>query len=317
MALLTSDLVLPPLSRVAEKIPSQAPSKSAPLVARPISIGVCLASSLRNRWVLYQGRRCQFETEPSEEAVHELRVATRRLMAQLDLFAAVASSGIAEKGRRALKRSMKALGRLRDIQMQRIFIEGQLDSFPNLILLLHDLRREETARIASATAKVRSLKNYKFEKWISLMFQDLAEKTSDPRENTRLSSEVVDVLQNTYAAVIRRRQAIRTGDADTIHALRVAFKKFRYVVETLSPGFTGFNERELAALASYQRSMGLIQDLEIIQASAATFIEKYPAAEEFLLPFMRHLRQSRGRALVSFMKQADEILEFSPIASKG
>lgn len=280
------------------------------------SIGLCLASALRNRWVLYLGRREQFEKEPSEEAVHELRVATRRLMAQLDLFATVMSSRGAEKAYRALKRSMKALGRLRDIQVQQVLIEEQLDSFPKLRLLSYDLQRQERARVAAAVARVRALKVYKFEKWISLMFQDLAEKSNDLRQQEVLSAAVIEALQEIYAVVVKRRRSIQKQSPKTIHKTRVAFKKFRYLIEALSPGFTGFDERQFDALASYQRRMGRIQDIEIIQASLAQFVKKYAAAEELLLPFARHLQRVRARALISFMKQADRIFEFSPSAWK-
>ena len=124
------------------------------------------------------------------------------------------------------------------------------------------------------------------------------------------------MLVKSHAAVIRRRRAIQTDNLDTIHVTRVAFKKFRYVVESLSPGFTGFDERQLVAMASYQRGMGMIQDLEITHATLKGFISRYQAADEFLGPFLRHLQQLKARALASFMKQADQIFEFRLPVSK-
>ena len=304
----------PSLRHFPDRLPHQELARATSIRAgeRPVSIALCLASALRNRWVLYLGRREQFEKSPSEEAVHELRVATRRLMAQLDLLAALLSSRAAEKACRALKRSMKALGRLRDVQVQRLFVEERLEAFPELILLWHDFKEREHARAASAASKVSTLKIYKFEKWISLIFQDLAEKTHNLRLEQQLSAAVLRVFQKTYAEVVKRRRAIRKQDSETIHKTRVAFKKFRYMIEALSPGFTGFDERQLGALAAYQRHMGMIQDIEILQATLTAFTEKFPAAREFLHRYVRGLAQRRARAMDSFMKQADRIFEFSP-----
>jgi CHAD domain-containing protein len=314
--LLKGSPLVPSISQARQTSAAFAPTVAPRPQAVPASISICLAGSLRNRWVIYLGRRRQFEDDPSEEAVHELRVAVRRLMAQLDLFATVVRSEPAEKARRILKRSLKPLGHLRDLQVQRGLVEKELETFPELILFRDDLKKREHPRTAEAAAKVQGLKIQKFEKWISLMFQDLAEKTGDRHQASRLSTEVVRKLEKTHAAVLRQRRAIRPDNFASVHATRVAFKKFRYIAESLSPGVTGFDERQLAALASYQRQMGAIQDLEVIHASAEKFIRRYPAAEDFLVPFLRRLRHQRTRALAAFMQQADIILDL-PLSKTG
>lgn len=298
-----------PLARTLEKAPAHplTRAKAVQTQPAPVSISLCLAASLRNRWVLYLGRRDRFQQDPSEDAVHELRVATRRLIAQFDMFAAVLSCPAAEKARRVLKRTMKPLGRLRDIQVQKLFIAEHLDEFPELTLLNEHLHRREHARLVDAASKISALKVHKFEKWISLMFQDLADKTANAHHEARLSAAVIHALHQAHATVIRRRRAIRSAKPETIHATRVAFKKFRYMVEALSPGFTGFDEQQLNTLAAYQRRMGAIQDLEIIQASLENFIRKYDAAEEFMRPFLRRMHRLRTQALASFLNHAQEI----------
>ena len=317
------DPIAPPaLTRSPETAPAPlvTTTKTVQIPAAPVSIRLCLAASLRNRWVLYLGRRDQFQHDPSEEAVHELRVATRRLIAQLDMFATVVSSSAAEKARRALKRALKPLGRLRDIQVQKLFISEHLDEFPELTLLNEHLQRREHARLVDAAANIAALKVHKFEKWISVMFQDLADKTANAHQETRLSAAVVHALHQAHASVIRRRRAIRADKPETIHTTRVAFKKFRYMVEALSPGFTGFDDQQLSVLAAYQRRMGAIQDLEIIRASLNGFISKYGAAEEFMHPFVRRMHRLRTQALASFLKHAHEIHQIrlpDPIRAHG
>ena len=86
------------------------------------------------------------------------------------------------------------------------------------------------------------------------------------------------------------------------------------MVESLSPALTGLGKRQLRALAYYQRKMGIIQDLEVMQRCVARFLREHQRAEAALRPFCRHLRQRRLRALRSFLKSADRLFDFWPPA---
>jgi CHAD domain-containing protein len=101
----------------------------------------------------------------------------------------------------------------------------------------------------------------------------------------------------------------------TIHHTRVAFKRFRYIMESLSPGITGLSKRQLLALAYYQRKMGIIQDLEVMQSCVARYAREVKNREALLQRFNSHLRQRRARALRSFLKSADRLYQFWPPAS--
>jgi CHAD domain-containing protein len=95
----------------------------------------------------------------------------------------------------------------------------------------------------------------------------------------------------------------------------VAFKRFRYIVESLSPGITGLSKRQLRTLAYYQRKMGIIQDLEVMQACLTRYSRDDKKREALLHRFSRHLRQRRARALRSFLKSADRLFDFWPPAA--
>ena len=142
---------LPPASRphVAQTLPIKSASKngiSASALAGwdvPDNAALCLASGLRNQWQFYreQLRRCQKDF--SETSVHQLRVATRRLMTHYILVDCVTSGDKAERARRKLKRRLKMLGQLRDTHVQRIFIEQHTPDFPELGLLRDALGQRE------------------------------------------------------------------------------------------------------------------------------------------------------------------------------
>src|ERR1017187_1194330 len=248
----------------------------------PVAVGAILAAALDSRWQSYreQIRHCQEEF--SEEAVHELRVATRRLLAQFTLLSCVAPSDALEKARRILKRRLVALGDLRDAQVQRRFIEQKAVSFPELVLLRAWLQRREGRLARSARGNVKRSKIRKLERWIAAMIGDLTAQASRSRAQRQLASAVLRAAAQAFAEAVERRRAIDLADMRTIHQTRVAFKRFRYILESLSPGITGLSKRQLRALAYYQRKMGIIQDLEVMQACVARYIREDKKREALL-----------------------------------
>jgi CHAD domain-containing protein len=113
-----------------------------------------------------------------------------------------------------------------------------------------------------------------------------------------------------FAEVVLRHEKMDRRDSQTIHRVRVAFKKFRYMVESLSPGFTGLGKRDLRLIANYQRRMGTLQDLEILLECVANYLRDQPAAEAALRPFCRYLKHRRQRALRCCVSRADDLFPF-------
>jgi CHAD domain-containing protein len=322
-AILLSPDPLLPLPRLSERAGDAIGRLTEPAATRlifparpgPVAVGPFLAAALNSRWKSYreQLRRCQEKF--SAGAVHELRVATRRLLAQFILLSCVAPSPALEKARRILKRRLAALGDLRDTHVQRLFVEQKADRFPELVWLRAWLQRRERRLARSAAAKVNRCRTKKLEKCISAMTADLDAKGGSARAQSKLASAVLRAAAQAFAEAVERRRAIDLADLRTIHQTRVAFKRFRYMLESLSPGITGLSKRQLRALGYYQRKMGIIQDLRVLQACVARYTREDKKREALLHWFSRHLRQRRARALRSFLKSADRLFEFWPPAA--
>jgi CHAD domain-containing protein len=286
----------------------------------PVAVGPILAAALENRWESYREQLCRCQEKFSEGAVHELRVATRRLLAQFTLLSCVVPRAGLEKARRILKRRLAALGDLRDTQVQRLFIEQEAARFLELVLLLAWLHRRERRLAKAAAEKVNRFKTRKLERWTSAMIRVLTANARRSRVQSRLASAVLRAAGQAFVEAVERRQAIDLADLRTIHQTRVAFKRFRYILESLSPGITGLSKRQLRALAHYQRKMGIIQDLEVMHACVAQYAQGNKKRTALLQRFSRHLRQRRARALRSFLKSADCLYEFWPpagLAARG
>ena len=311
----------PPKAAAAKRPASRAPaapgaSHRAPPGASGSAAmaGRCLAAALETRWHCYRDQLRICREDFSEEGVHELRVAARRLIAQLVLLGCVMRSAGIEKARRILKRRMAALGDLRDTHVQRAFIAARVARFPDLALLDAWLERRER-RLAGQVARQPGLfKAKKLEKWLRALSNDLDAKSRGALALRRLASAALKATDDAFARAVERRRAIDPADPRTIHQTRVAFKRFRYMVESLSPDLTGLSKRQLRALAYYQRKMGIIQDLEVLGTCVARFIRENPEAEARLRPFVAHLRRRRTLAQRSFLKTADRLFGFWPPA---
>jgi CHAD domain-containing protein len=278
----------------------------------PGAVGPVLARSLRERWELYQARLKDCQKDFSAKTVHELRVATRRLMAQFVMLGCVTPGQVAEEARRLLKRRLKALGELRDAHVQRSFIERRMVRYPELLLVRDSLQRRERRLERVAAAEVKGFRTRKLGKWTLALEQHLARKSEQARGSDRLATAVARSTTKAFADVVRRRAAIDPANPATFHRTRIAFKKFRYMVESLSPDLTGMSKRELRALAHYQRRMGILQDLEVMQRCIMGFVNKRKGMESLLRPFVRYLQASRARALRSTLRSADQLFRFWP-----
>jgi CHAD domain-containing protein len=297
-----------PINRLSGKQPH-------PALPSTVPIGPYLARSLQERWSSYREQLELCQAHFSEHAVHELRVATRRLISQFILLDCLLPNASLEKARRVLKRRLVALGDLRDTQVERLFIGKHVARFPALLYLDRWLARHERQLVKATARKVERFRTRKLEKWIFGLAADLNAGASHPRTQKQLAAAVLQATQAAFTAAADRRHAITPADRRTIHQTRVAFKRFRYMVESLSPGITGLSRRQLRALAYYQRKMGLIQDLEVIQSCLGDFAREHKKTAPLLHPFTLFLRQRRARALRSFLQTADRLFFFWPPAA--
>jgi CHAD domain-containing protein len=308
--------------RSGNAVDPAAPSTGAITIRLPATPGPCrvaagpyLAKALEDRWQTYRKQLRQCQARFSEEGVHELRVATRRLLAQFVLLSNVAPSASLEKARRILKRRLADLGDLRDTQVQRLFVEQHADRFPETDGLRRWLRRRERRLIKSAVGKVKHFSAKKLEKRLAAITEGLLATRRGARTQERLCAAAFRATTAAFAEAVKRRRAIDLADLGTIHQTRIAFKRFRYMVESLSPGLTGLTKRQLRRLAYYQRKMGIIQDLEVIQRCVRQFAREQPGTQAELRPFCSYLRQRRRRALQGFVRSADGIIGFWPPAT--
>ncbi len=115
--------------------------------------------------------------EFSEEAVHDLRVATRRLLAVLDIARALDPGSRLQKTRRFLKDQIDDLDDLRDAQVMLVEVSETIESFPDIKPFEIHLQEHEKHLLRLARKQINALK--------------LSEFQETHRENRRIVEETI------------------------------------------------------------------------------------------------------------------------------
>ena len=270
-----------------------------------------LTVALKTQWKRYrkQLKRCQKEF--SEQVVHESRVATRRLLSTVELLAALVGDHRIKKARCALKRHLDAFDDLRDNQVQLLYLGKMRRAFPSA-RPLHEYLQLRAARLTTGTRRrIQRIKTRRMGQLIARCKAEL--RRPDQRRAAHQSpARLIRAVKVAFARVRRFQERIDPENSTTIHRLRIAFKKFRYMVESLAAFLPVATEKRRAAMQHYQTMMGEIQDIEVLLATLVRFLKKQELAPESVWRFRDELLRRRRWLIRCFLNSADDLREFEP-----
>ncbi len=298
------------ISRVGFSVPSAAPSR--PLDhRRQEPLAEFLRLALRRDWRQYRkySQRCKKEFPP--EAVHNLRVSTRRLHATIRLAGQLLQESEVRGARRALKKRLDLLSRLRDTHVQRLYVKELCDSFPVAKKYYDALHRRERHLVKRVSRRWRHGGARRLACHVSGFEQQLRALANDVASDRRTFGVVLDAVRAAFADVVARRREIQPSDIASIHRTRIAFKKFRYMVEALHPLLPGITRRELRAMHAYQTRMGNIQDIDVLLED----LDKYAAKKGHGAQWQKlHAELARQRTILirKYLRSAAELDGFQP-----
>jgi CHAD domain-containing protein len=208
------------------------------------------------------------------EAVHQLRVATRRLRAALRLLAPVLPPTFVRSVRPELSWLAGAIGAVRDLDVLTETVTArapELDTESRralgpLALALHDQRaaRHTALMVALDSTRCRAL------------LERLATfgESPPPTRQPHLGALAPDLIRPLLRSVIRTGRRASTGSPPaTLHRLRVRAKRLRYALETLR-GLGGRSAHKLVRrLVRLQELLGQCQDM----ATGIVWLRAYAA----------------------------------------
>src|SRR5215472_10171038 len=194
--------------------------------------------------------------EPAVDPVHDLRVALRRCRSMGEGMYAIDPHSSWKKMRKAGKELFASLGELRDchVLMEWTLRLGAADDRVSQGLIEHFRQKERALKLHVADAFQR----FKREQWESWA-QSLPQRAA----RVRLESGPFQSLALERWTQGRKLQsyAMKNLSPAGLHRLRIALKKFRYVVENFLPGLY---ESWTHGPKEMQDVLGEIHDLDLL-----------------------------------------------------
>jgi CHAD domain-containing protein len=299
------------------KTPTTVCTRSTPRAKLLTDFRALMLNSLQDRWQSFRAELKRCRKKYSEEAVHDLRVAIRRLIAILDLVDRIHPKANLRRARRALKTQLDMFGPLRDVQVQLLTIDKILSSFPELQEFYNFLAKRERKLTQHLGMELKRVKTGKIRKSIAGVVRQLEALPDTPALQQEKRAEALLAIEVAFNQVVERKHAIAPSDGSSIHRMRVAFKKFRYMVESLAPERGRTTSKQLKAMNAFQVSMGDIQDAEVLLTTVQAFARTCSTEDEApLTRALEELSQRRTALIETFLGSADSLFTFWKPMSK-
>ena len=193
-----------------------------------------------------------------DEAVHDVRVAMRRIRTLLRLARPIYGRFHADAVRRAFSEVMRASGELRDEEV----IGETLEALPVVDASFDIWRRSRAAR-------ERRLRRMMIARVTSgdlarahAMLVALVVLPVHPERDVPLARFARKVLARTQRGVDQRRGA-SVDDGEALHELRIAYKELRYTAELFAPALPADLAATAAPAAKFQKRLGEVHDLDV------------------------------------------------------
>jgi CHAD domain-containing protein len=252
-----------------------------------------------------------------DEAIHDLRVAIRRLRTMLKLVRPVYGRFHADVVRRAFTDVQRATGDLRDEEV----LEETLDLAAAHGHVAHDATYDAWRRARRARerrlrrAVVAHLHTGELTRARALL-KALITLPVKPKRDRDLPKFARKSVVSARARIEKKRDA-RVEDAEALHDLRIAYKELRYTAELLHDAIPA----DLGALAEpaarFQKRLGEIHDVDVALATANRARSLAPQTRAGLLASLDALRAKRVGKYVAEMSPAAAVPEPASSGANG
>jgi CHAD domain-containing protein len=195
-----------------------------------------------------------------QEAIHDLRVASRRLRTVLELLLPWIGSKRMRRLRRPIRGLTRELGRLRNLDEAHSYLVGlQDDDLAPLIASVESQRRREHKRVRRL---LKELPKKRLQRLFERAGQQLASTEGAPPLTvvSRLEERNLGLYRPIHHLLHLPELA---EQAEQRHTLRIAIKKWRYFNELLALLWGRRQDRLTALLKQYQSLLGELNDREV------------------------------------------------------
>lgn len=241
---------------------------------------------------------------------------TRRLLSLVELLNVFLGRSHLKATRSALKRHLDSFDPLRDTQVQLLLLDKQRRYFPEIRSFREGLAKRERRCLKEALRSVRRVKIRQLKSVFKGLSRQLAHVRKNATQRTRHRLALMEAVRDAFALTVERQRAMDPGAVETIHRTRIAFKKFRYMVEALQPLFPEITSTRITAMQDFQSMMGEVQDSQVFISRLDKHARGHEDRAKTLARFRRWLLLRHTSQIAHCLKQAEKLHEFWPLEGR-
>jgi len=233
-----------------------------------------------------------------DEAVHDLRVAIRRLRTLLKMSRELFGRWHTDVVRGAFRVVMQATGELRDEEVLEETLEGaaKAEGFTEWLATRKTRERKLRQNVISRIER-GDLERAR------LMLKALLVFPVEPKRNVELSKFARKTVERARRKVESQRD-VEVTDVVGMHDLRIAYKELRYSIELLSEALPIDARAQLEPATVFQKRLGELHDVDvatevIVKARGLSL----PAREEALAS----LKAMRTKRVAKYLRELDPL----------
>lgn len=205
------------------------------------------------------------------EALHDMRVASRRLREALEIFQFCFPPKVYDRLYERTRRVTRALGQARNADVAVAYFAGLLPESGDLVEqvalqdILRRLAKQQKRRRAAMQSELDKVKPSalpsRFEKTFDMPKQNPSARLRGPRTALTLARRLfAQRLRDVFAC---QRAIAGEDDVEGLHMLRIAVKKLRYAIETLDFAAGEHAKENLRFFKKLQTVLGDLHDRDV------------------------------------------------------
>ncbi|MCL2722853.1 MAG: CHAD domain-containing protein [Polyangiaceae bacterium] len=233
-----------------------------------------------------------------DEAIHDLRVAIRRLRTMLKMTRSLFGRWHSDVVRRAFTDVMRATGELRDEEVLEETLADAADdpSFSHWV-------KSRSAR----EKKLRHAVGVRIERGeldrARLLLKAMLVFHVDPGRDLDLSRFARRTVEKARRVVEKRRD-VEVADVLGLHELRIAYKELRYAIELLAEALPLDARAMLEPSVVFQKRLGEIHDVDAAIETVTSARHLKPQVKDNALST---LQQTRAKRVAKYLRELDPL----------
>ncbi len=244
-------------------------------------------------------------------AVHQVRVACRRLRTALAIYGELFPPEDARRWRRRLRKTLDRFGPARDLDVQIRFLKRMLREIPEadtarkpgVRALRRHLKQQREALQPSLERAARRVRRSGLTDELIRAAATAGDADRSPADS--LAGQAITIIGRDLARVRERRQSLAdAADIRGHHRLRIAVKRLRYTLELFDLSEAFAFEPFVKMLSALQKQLGEMRDCDVWMDLVDAFIaaDATPAIQR-CRPGLRFLRAHHRRLRTALFRQ--------------